>query len=1856
MASLSNSPKRETLIRLEARKSYAFGLHYVNRANSSNVDLTGSTTRFVVKNAAGTVVLNKTATILTPATVGLAQVTLQASELSLAPGEYSYALTLQGATGYSTLVMKGPLEIEENSDDATTGTFASINPSTNLAVYLESGDTVEVQVDSVDGMFTQVAQTISDFQTAQAAAIADLDVKKNQAATSATQAASSATAAGTSATNAASSATAAAGSATAAGTSATNAATSATNATTQAGIATTKAGEAATSATTAATGASQASTSASAAQTSATNSATSATDSANSATAAAGSATTASTQATNASNSATAAATSATNAGTSATNAANSATAAGTSATNAATSATNAANSAAAAAASSGFQSGSGAPNGVVTGVVGNRYIDTARTNGIQEWVKVDGTGNTGWVPSYDTTVIDDSQRVNLLRNPSWELALTGTSSNQGTRVLSTAYAFNGQRSLQATSASTTVLQVWSGTGVSDYAVVTPGQVYTFSGYFHPGAHTGKNVRSEILWINSAGGTVTNQTGPYAAMTDGAWTRSTLTGVAPAGAVFARPCLTVQNTTAGEIYYFDAYQLEQGTTASAYWDGDTNPVENGTRWQGTPHASPSINGRTRRLSGIWNARQDLGMTYSQSKVVEAARLENLIDNPSFETAVSPWGVSGGATVARSTTLARSGVGSMAITSTATLMVVASHPSTASPTVVPGQAYTGSFYVNPGALSGRTAQAQIQWYNDANGPISSILSTPVTIASNTWTRIWVTGTAPAGAKSGRVNVYLDGTVTGDVYYVDDAMLHMGAAPIDYADGDSTGWAWAGTRHNSLSFRVPTTTIRDSLGIRNRFAGAVEAPRVNLHPNPRLANGVASWTSSSTATATIAVSTEQSFIGGNSIKATGVAAGTTQIRTSSAQVTDIIPGVEYTGSMYLHPGTLSNVTVTPQFYSFLSGGTTTVNGAPVTLPANTWTRVSATGLVPAGTTSIGTGALITITSPGEVCYADAMQIERGTVATPYFDGWTNPTAVDGGRWTGTPGASSSKAGNQLVSGDIYRLREDLGLTGPQAKTVEAPRVENLIRTPTGKYGLGSFINNGAQATPSVASTGGLFGAQVLQLTPTAAGVTNTGMEGQWQNGGGPAGGMYVVPGETYTVSAYVNPGSTSGLSAYVYMRTFNQAGSGVGSTTSTSVPLPVNTWTRISTTAVPTTGFGNGVVAVAPRIGINGLTSTNDIVKIDGAMFHQGDHPLNFFDGDTAGYSWQGAPGNSISFKSLSTKLSTALGFVDDNQMPLAAPRTNLIPNAGLEFGIGNWAGISGVSGTTTVTTPVMFGTRALSWTATAANSTMSTNVAGTQVPVTPGVTYTLSFYVHSGTNIGKTARAGLNWHTSSAGMNATTVGATTTLTDGGWTRIYATGVAPAGAVGLRATVEIVNSANGEVYYVDGALLEASPYVEPWFDGDSTGARWTGAPGGSLGRSGGTQLYLTDVFGLSEAVQLPLGQNNDFFSMNRQNGSGVLLRAGADGTARGFDGFVTFAGGGPAVALLQQVAGNVTLNRGRYGMRWVQLVASTSSPTPIAQRYEDVTNFFNKEQVWSCAITNPGASGIAAQMIFNHNMGSGGSSTVQSTISFTIDPGTRIYAFRTSSVTSAGRTVGTGNYYEVGIQLTGGQAVGTELQFFGWQLEAGPSYTPFQRVDRALDLTRTQRHYQRIAPVSGEILGQGYVSSSTLAVFTIPFITQMRTTPAVSTNSMGYQDLQVVSTGTAPALTAALSFTNSTAKQLQITATTTGLNAGYACGLRYVPITYTATAFTTPDSTGYQTITYSATAQQFAAGEELVIAGASNGVNNGTFRIISVATVSAGATYSATVYNPNGVTASAQTATAQRMFCIEAGAGL
>lgn len=177
MGWLGNSPRAETVFTLEAAKSYAFGLRFLMSKSGNPVNLVDAQVKLVAlapRRAGGGQVINLDADMIEPE-LGLTQFNLQASDLDLDAGEYPFSIVMLSSIGYTTVVVKGILDIHANvAEGWVDESYPNVNPGTNLAAYLESGDVVEVKIDQVDGLSVVIndliVQTTADMEAQVAAA------------------------------------------------------------------------------------------------------------------------------------------------------------------------------------------------------------------------------------------------------------------------------------------------------------------------------------------------------------------------------------------------------------------------------------------------------------------------------------------------------------------------------------------------------------------------------------------------------------------------------------------------------------------------------------------------------------------------------------------------------------------------------------------------------------------------------------------------------------------------------------------------------------------------------------------------------------------------------------------------------------------------------------------------------------------------------------------------------------------------------------------------------------------------------------------------------------------------------------------------------------------------------------------------------------------------------------------------------------------------------------------------------------------------------------------------------------------------------------------------------------------------------------------------------------------------------------------------------------------------------------------------------------------------------------------------------------------------------------------------------
>lgn len=147
------------------------------------------------------------------------------------------------------------------------------------------------------------------------------------------------------------------------------------------------------------------------------------------------------------------------------------------------------------------------------------------------------------------------------------------------TTAFSSAQAWVGTRSV-ATTISGTPGFAWAGrtsAGNTTYLTsVTQGSTYTASIYVRTSASS-NSLTCLLGWMDGSGNWIADATTTFSQVSANTWTRLTCTGVAQS--TFAAIWLEAQSPTAnGTVIYTDGWQLETGSTATAWAPGPNDPT------------------------------------------------------------------------------------------------------------------------------------------------------------------------------------------------------------------------------------------------------------------------------------------------------------------------------------------------------------------------------------------------------------------------------------------------------------------------------------------------------------------------------------------------------------------------------------------------------------------------------------------------------------------------------------------------------------------------------------------------------------------------------------------------------------------------------------------------------------------------------------------------------------------------------------------------------------------------------------------------------------------------------------------------------------------------------------------------------------------------------------------------------------------------------------------------------------------------------------------------------------------------------------------------------------------------------
>ncbi|QDP44850.1 minor tail protein [Microbacterium phage Araxxi] len=146
MTYIGNTPQEQTVLRLEAAKSFSFNV-WVQDQSGRALDITGATARIVMKKppfdpadtSDTTNLITNDDAILVDAPVGLMRFDLQAADLNLAQGEYPYVIVFE-KDGYSFVMVKGVVQILANGELTSIGdVYVGTDPAAQQLIVSMAG-------------------------------------------------------------------------------------------------------------------------------------------------------------------------------------------------------------------------------------------------------------------------------------------------------------------------------------------------------------------------------------------------------------------------------------------------------------------------------------------------------------------------------------------------------------------------------------------------------------------------------------------------------------------------------------------------------------------------------------------------------------------------------------------------------------------------------------------------------------------------------------------------------------------------------------------------------------------------------------------------------------------------------------------------------------------------------------------------------------------------------------------------------------------------------------------------------------------------------------------------------------------------------------------------------------------------------------------------------------------------------------------------------------------------------------------------------------------------------------------------------------------------------------------------------------------------------------------------------------------------------------------------------------------------------------------------------------------------------------------------------------------------------------
>jgi mucin-6/19 len=673
------------------------------------------------------------------------------------------------------------------------------------------------------------------------------------------------------------------------------------------------------------------------------------------------------------------------------------------------------------------------------------------------------------------------------------------------------------------------------------------------------------------------------------------WNRYVCTFTTP-GTESGTPYIYIgHTTTTNDVFYIDAAQLETGSFASPYGQGQLTlnaTINSPVNFQETANSLNAFQITNTIGTNILNVD-----TFDNNQ-------NNQATNPSFETGLTGWTAKTGCTLTQDNTTAYNGSSSALCTNTATANA-GMNMTGISPVMVSGTTYTLSLYVKASAN-----MTTLEIGHADNGTTDTSCLTAQTVTSLGWKRLTCTFTA--GAQSGTPYVYVKQTdATARSIWVDAVTLETDAnASTNYRDGRiSLGNA---TISSPAVFQTNTNSttafqVQNAAGI--QVFDIDTASDTNLVSNSGFEVNSVGWSVKGSATGLIR-DTSKSYVGIASGKVTTSATAGDGMRYTFGAALPAVAATAYTISGYVESST-ADASFTMGYNNGTDTTCTDTPASSATVPsASGWTRFVCSTPV---NTTVNSIFFENSTAIATTLNVDGVQVVLGSTAPAFgnsnisFNGvFTSPIAIRNPNNTTTEFQVQDASSNTLLGVDSLNDMINVGATGTTAIASTANIATSTGATQTINIGSASAGTAAAGTIVSIQGGSSSTNGAVVIGTNGAGGITiDSGTTGNVNLGTGANAKAIAIGNTTTTTTVTIEGGATAGTAiaigngatAHVIKMGTGAAvqAIAIGSTTTTSS-------TTIEGGATAGTSIGIGTAATAHTIQVGTSTGATQTITI------------------------------------------------------------------------------------------------------------------------------------------------------------------------------------------------------------------------------------------------------------------------------------------------------------------------------------------------------------------------------------------------------------------------------------------------------------------------------------------------------------------------------------------------------------------------------------------------------------------------------------------------------------------------------